>query len=311
MATQSKTQFLTEVQTLLKKRYKIAPVLEKLTILEAVVYGISHEDSTREHANQALSRFKDGFFDWNEVRVSTVEEIQGVLAGIPDTEARATRIRRFLRQQLFRKDLRLQPRPARQEAAEEVGEGGRRVRRVRLRLCAGHGDPAGPGRPCHPRRRAGAPRVKAPGGRRRIDRSPDAPRHPRTPVPKNRGAESSSELIEELAHDTCIEGIPDCPRCELRKICPTGLARKAEAAARPSPRKWRKARPARPSRPIDGEEAKETPCPTPPNRPSTTRASSSAHSRPDPSEVDSIGLVEIPRRRSTAISLAAKGRSPT
>ena len=49
-------------------------------------------------------------------------------------------------------------------------------------------------------------------------------------VPKNRGAEFS-DLIEELAHDTCVEGEPDCPACELRKICPTGLARKAEAAA--------------------------------------------------------------------------------
>ena len=102
MATPSKTQFLTEVQALLKKRYKIGPSVEKLTILEAVVYGIIHEDSTRAQANQALDRFKEGFFDWNEVRVSSLEEIQGVLAGMSDAEGRAFRIRRFLRQ-LFEK----------------------------------------------------------------------------------------------------------------------------------------------------------------------------------------------------------------
>ena len=39
------------------------------------------------------------------------------------------------------------------------------------------------------------------------------------------------DLIEELAHDTCGEEEPDCPTCELRKICPTGMARQAEAAA--------------------------------------------------------------------------------
>src|SRR4051795_10583551 len=104
MATQSKTQLLTEVHTLLKKRYK--PKSDRnngrLSVLEAVVYGICHEDSTREQANQALSRFKDGFFDWNEVRVSSLEEIQGVLTGMPDVEGRAFRIRRFLRQ-LFEK----------------------------------------------------------------------------------------------------------------------------------------------------------------------------------------------------------------
>src|SRR6185437_3433789 len=88
MATPSKTQFLTEVHALLKKRYKIEPAADKLSILEAVIYGICHEDSTREQANRALSRFKEGFFDWNEVRVSSLEEIQGALAGMSDAEGR-------------------------------------------------------------------------------------------------------------------------------------------------------------------------------------------------------------------------------
>src|SRR3954467_3908012 len=104
MATQSKSQLLNEVHTLLKKRYK--PKTDRgngeLTVLEAIIYGLCHEGTTREQANQALSRFKDDFFDWNEVRVSTIEEIQGALAGLPDTEARAQKIRRFLRQ-LFEK----------------------------------------------------------------------------------------------------------------------------------------------------------------------------------------------------------------
>src|SRR3954469_23893024 len=100
MATQSKAQLLNDVHTLLKKRYKPKPERSngRLPVLEAVVYGLCHEGTTREQANQALSRFKDGFFDWNEVRVSTVEEIQGALAGLPETEGRAQRIRRFLRQ---------------------------------------------------------------------------------------------------------------------------------------------------------------------------------------------------------------------
>src|SRR3954469_25986883 len=100
MATQSKAQLLNEVHTLLKKRYK--PKADRagsrFSVLEAVIYGLCHEGTTREQANQALSRFKDDFFDWNEVRVSTIEEIQGALAGLSDTEGRAQRIRRFLRQ---------------------------------------------------------------------------------------------------------------------------------------------------------------------------------------------------------------------
>lgn len=104
MATQSKTQYLTDLQAYLKRRYKPKPekAVGRLTVIEAVVYGICHEDTTREQANQALSRFKDQFFDWNEVRVSPLAEVQETLAGIPDPAARAHRIRRFLRQ-LFEK----------------------------------------------------------------------------------------------------------------------------------------------------------------------------------------------------------------
>ncbi len=104
MATQSKTQYLTDLQAYLKRRYKPKPekAADRLTVIEAVVYGICHEDTTREQANQALSRFKDQFFDWNEVRVSPLAEVQETLAGIPDPASRALRIRRFLRQ-LFEK----------------------------------------------------------------------------------------------------------------------------------------------------------------------------------------------------------------
>ena len=100
MATQSKTQLLTNIHTLLKRRYKpkTDPNASRLSVLKAVVYGICHEDTTREQANQALSRFEDEFFDWNELRVSGVDEIQETLAGIPGADERAKRIRRFLRQ---------------------------------------------------------------------------------------------------------------------------------------------------------------------------------------------------------------------
>ena len=100
MATPSKTQLLTNVHALLKRRYKSKADrnASRLSVLKSVVYGICHEDTTREQANQALSRFNDEFFDWNEVRVSSLDEIQENLAGLPDPELKAQRIRRFLRQ---------------------------------------------------------------------------------------------------------------------------------------------------------------------------------------------------------------------
>ena len=263
MATQSKAQFLNEVHTLLKKRYKPKHDREaaRLTVLEAVVYGICHEGTTREQANQALSRFKDGFFDWNEVRVSSIEEIQSALAGLPETEDRAQRIRRFLRQ-LFERTYGftlegLTKKPLKESLKVlheyEAFTSDFVTATVIQQALGGHAIP-----------------VDAP-TRRVLERLGAADSHTETPalravleraVPKNRGNEFA-DLIEELAHDTCVAGEPDCPRCELRKSCPTARTRKdealaaAKAAAKPSKDGSKKAK-AAPTKPAVKSPAKPT-----------------------------------------------------
>ncbi len=222
MATTSKAQFLADIHAQLKKRYKIEPSPEKMSILEAVIYGICHEDTTRDQANQALSRFKDDFFDWNEVRVSTLEEIQGVLADMSDTEGRAFRIRRFLRQ-LFEKtygfNLELLAKKPQKESLKALEEydafcSDYVLATVTRLALAGHAIPVD------------SPTLRA---LRRLgvsDETIDVPTIRATlerAVPKNRGGEFG-DLVEELAHDTCVEGDPDCPRCELQQVCPTGRA---------------------------------------------------------------------------------------
>jgi endonuclease-3 len=233
MATTSKAQILTDIQTLLKKRYKIDPALEKMTILEAVVFGICHEDSTREQAHIALAKFKEGFFDWNEVRVSSLEEIQGVLSTMTDAEGRAFRIRRFLRQ-LFEKTygfnldaLTKKPQKESVKSLEEYDAMASdyvlaTVTRLALQ---GHAIPvdAATLRALTRLGIADDP-TDLPNLRAALERA----------VPKTRGLEFS-DLLEELAHDTCVEGEPDCPRCELKKICPTGLTKKVEATTAAKP----------------------------------------------------------------------------
>ncbi len=239
MATQSKAQFLNEVHTLLKKRYKAKPDREsgRLTVLEAVVYGVCHDGSTREQANQALSRFKDDFFDWNEVRVSSLEEIQGALAGLTDPEDRAMRIRRFLRQ-LFERTYAftldaLSKKPLKDSVKvlqeyETLGDDYVLATVIQQAL-GGHAIPVdAPTRRALERLGLVDAETDTVTLRAMLERA----------VPKNRGSEFV-DLLEELAHDTCIEGEPDCPRCELRKICPTALTRKddgqtSRAAARPA-----------------------------------------------------------------------------
>ena len=100
-------------------------------------------------------------------------------------------------------------------------------------------------------------------------------------VPKNRGVEFV-DLIEELAHDTCVEGEPDCPRCELRKICPTGLARKEEAhvAAKQAAAQARAAAKVSKAKEPPKTHTKAAPAPTPPPRPPAKAASKPSKAAP-------------------------------
>jgi endonuclease-3 len=253
MATPSKTQLLTEVYTLLKRHYKLESRDPRLSVLEAVIYGICHEGTTREQANQAMSRFKDDFFDWNEVRVSGLEQIQGVLAGLPDPEGRAFRLRRFLRQ-LFEKTYGfaldgLTKKPLK-EAVKSLQEYEAMqtdfvlATVIQLAL-GGHAVPVdGPMRRGLERLGVATHEIDPPTLRGTLERA----------IPKNRNVEFG-DLMEELTHDTCVEGEPDCARCELKKVCPTGQARlNAEkaaakaAATRPKPKA---------KQPNDGKPAKK------------------------------------------------------
>jgi endonuclease-3 len=232
MATQSKAQFLNDVYTLLKRRYKAKPDRDgsRLSVLKAVVYGICHEDTTREQANQALSRFEDGFFDWNEVRVSELEEIKESLAGIPEPEERAHKVRRFLRQLYnrtygFTLDA-LSKKPLKEAlkvlqsydafASDYV------TATVIQQALGGHAIPVDKAslRVLH---RLGFTETAAAALRGILERA----------VPKNRGAEFL-DLLEDLANDTCLEAEPQCSRCELRKICAYSLALRAQPAPAPA-----------------------------------------------------------------------------
>ena len=274
MAASSKAQLLNDVYTILKRRYKLEPRAERLSVLEAVIYGICHEGTTRAEAEQALSRFREQFFDWNEVRVSSIEEIRGVLAGQPDDEDRANALRRFLRQ-LFEKkyefDLDSLVKKPQKESVKALSEydalGSDFVQATVIQQALG-----GHAMPVDEPIRRGLLRL----GAVEESTSPEAIRSMlERAVPKNRGTEFV-DLMEELTHDTCVEGPPDCPRCDLRKICPTGQARTnadraaARAAARhkPEPPASAPAKAVKEVQPADGSKrtaAKTTSAPPAPS----------------------------------------------
>jgi endonuclease III len=241
MAASSKAQSLNDIQNTLAKRYAPGPKVGRLSVLESVIYAICHEGATREQANQALSRFKDQFFDWNEVRVSSVEEIELTLAGLPEADLKAQRVRKFLRQlfsRTFKFELDYLLKKAQKEALKKLHEfeplrSDYVVAMIILQGLGGHALPVdAPMLRCLRRLGVVPDRTDEAAARAAVERA----------VPKNRVAEFV-DLLEELAHDTCVAEEPECVRCALQKLCPTGKIRvqtkaagaKSKAKALPAP----------------------------------------------------------------------------
>src|SRR5262249_52467465 len=90
-------RILTQLFTTLKKRYQPRDP-DARPVLEQFIYAICREGTTREQADRAYRALQERFFDWNEIRVSSVREVEEVLSELPDAEARAQRLVNFLQE---------------------------------------------------------------------------------------------------------------------------------------------------------------------------------------------------------------------
>jgi endonuclease-3 len=93
--TASNRGLLTKVHKVLKKHYKpVAPAERPL--LEQLLFAACLENAHFERAEQAFASLLEAFFDWNEVRVSTVKELAEALQLLPDPMTAAGNLRRLL-----------------------------------------------------------------------------------------------------------------------------------------------------------------------------------------------------------------------
>ena len=67
-------------------------------VLEQFLYALCREGTTRDLADQSYKNLQELFFDWNEVRVSSVRELADALGDVPEAENRAQRIIDFLQE---------------------------------------------------------------------------------------------------------------------------------------------------------------------------------------------------------------------
>jgi endonuclease III len=94
--TINKQRLLTHLFNAAKKTGE--PDDETRPVLQQFLYGVCREDATREQADEAYRFLCDKFFDWNEIRVSSLRELEEAFEGMSDGEIRAQRLIAFLQE---------------------------------------------------------------------------------------------------------------------------------------------------------------------------------------------------------------------
>ena len=207
---------------------------EPRPLLEELVYAICREGATPADADAAYARLLKTFIDWNEVRVSTVQEVGEILRPL---SAPGTRAHHRTPPGGIRGQLHLRPRRDRQEGPQghgpqtalyKEGVNDYAVAWVVQRTLGGHAIPLD-----EPTLRV----LSRPGSWRWTPRASRRHAAQSSVIPKTRGPEFT-DLMSVHAKELCIEKDPRCPQCPLKTECPVGIentARKTE----PKPKKSR------------------------------------------------------------------------
>jgi endonuclease III len=96
MTAVSRTSQFAKVHKVLKKSYKASPCNTGRTVVEHLLFACCLEDAHHDAAEEAFAALVHTFFDWNEVRVTSISELSEVMACLPDPRAAANRIKRVL-----------------------------------------------------------------------------------------------------------------------------------------------------------------------------------------------------------------------
>ncbi|TWT93990.1 hypothetical protein [Stieleria varia] len=93
MAASNRAKLITKLHTELKKRYDVSPTQPSRPLLEHLLYACLLEDCPQDLADEGLAKCEQDFYDWNEVRVTTVSELSQVLGNLPEPAKSAKRLK--------------------------------------------------------------------------------------------------------------------------------------------------------------------------------------------------------------------------
>ena len=96
MSAKNRTDTIAKSHKVLKKHYSPVKAAEDRSVLEHMVYACCLENAPFQSADDAYTQLIATYFDWNEVRVTTVTELAEALASLPDPAAAARNLKATL-----------------------------------------------------------------------------------------------------------------------------------------------------------------------------------------------------------------------
>jgi hypothetical protein len=96
MAGSNRSALITKLYKVLKQHYKPVAVNGDRPLLEQMLYACCLENSHYDQAEKTFQHLSSSFFDWNEVRVSTVKELAESLRDLPNPSVAASNLKRLL-----------------------------------------------------------------------------------------------------------------------------------------------------------------------------------------------------------------------
>lgn len=108
MASISRTTQLATLQKILKKHYEPVATDSSRSLLEHLIFACLLESAPHKAAEEAYASIHEEFFDYNEIRVTSIAELSEVLHTLPDPRDASHRLKRVLQsvfEELYSFDL--------------------------------------------------------------------------------------------------------------------------------------------------------------------------------------------------------------
>jgi endonuclease-3 len=96
MASNNRATQINKVLKIVKKHFQPVEIPAERTLLEHLIYACCAENSLHNVANEVFTTLSAEYFDWNEVRVTSIRELADVMKPLNDPKESATRLKRVL-----------------------------------------------------------------------------------------------------------------------------------------------------------------------------------------------------------------------